>query len=113
MLRSRPRVFDSPLAMYWRKISLGRIPIVISAPMLRISGNTASDLLERVRGADRLALLAEAPIQTADDLALTEQDDEPFLDIARQPREPVHLEELVRAQSIRRLVGCLHGLGHG
>ena len=45
MFRSRPREFDGPFAMYWRKISLGRIPIVISAPMLRISGRTASDFL--------------------------------------------------------------------
>ena len=42
MFRSRPRELASPFAMYWRKISFGRTPIVISAPMLRMSGRTAS-----------------------------------------------------------------------
>ena len=52
--------------------------------------------LERVRGRDRLPFLTEAAIQPADHLALAEQDDEPLLDLAREPREVVHLEELVR-----------------
>ena len=42
MLRSRPRELEVPFAMYWRKISSGRTPTVISAPMLRMSGSTAS-----------------------------------------------------------------------
>jgi len=42
MLRSRPRELLVPFAMYWRKISSGRTPIAINAPMLRISGRIAS-----------------------------------------------------------------------
>ena len=52
--------------------------------------------LERVRGRDRLPFLPEAAIQTADHLALAEQNDEPFLDVAREPREVVHLESCWR-----------------
>ena len=53
--------------------------------------------LERVGGRDRLPFLAEAAIQAADHLALAEEDDEPLLDVARQPREVVHLEQLIPA----------------
>ncbi len=42
MLRSRPREFDSPLAMYWRNISFGLTPIAVSAPMFLMSGRIAS-----------------------------------------------------------------------
>ena len=84
--------------MYWRKISRGRTPIVVSAPMLRMSGSTASRPLERVGGRHRFPFLPEAAIKPADHLALAEQDDEPLLDVARQPREVIHLQELIRAQ---------------
>ena len=63
--------------------------------MLRISGRIASRALERVGGGDRLAFLAQASIEAADDLALPEQDDQPFFDLARQLHEVVHLEQLV------------------
>ena len=109
MLRSRPREFDVPFAMYWRKISRGRTPTVISAPMLRMSGSDRVAALERVGRRDRLPFLPEAAIQPADDLALAEQDDEPLLDVARQPREVVHLEQLVRGQARRTACGIARG----
>ena len=42
MFRSRPRELEVPFAMYWRKISSGLTPTVMSAPMFRISGRIAS-----------------------------------------------------------------------
>jgi hypothetical protein len=57
-------------------------------------------LLQRISGPDRLAFLAEAAIETADHLALAEEDDEPLLDLTRQPREPVHFEQLIAAQRV-------------
>ena len=68
--------------------------------MLRMSGRTASRPLERIGGRDRFPFLSEAAVEPADDLALAEEDDEPLLDVARQPREVVHLEQLIRAQRI-------------
>jgi hypothetical protein len=56
--------------------------------------------LQRVRRRDRLPLLAQVTVQSADDLALAKQDDEPLLDITRQPREVIHLEQLVARQSV-------------
>ena len=42
MLSSRPRVGESPLAMYWRRISTGVAPFTSIAPMLRMSGDMMS-----------------------------------------------------------------------
>ena len=58
--------------------------------------------LERIRGRDRLTFLSQTPIETADDLALAEEDDQSILDLAREPREVVHLEQLGGAQRIGR-----------
>ena len=55
--------------------------------------------IERIGGRDRLPLLAERSIEAADDLALAEQDHEPLFDVARQSREVIHLQKLVRSQS--------------
>src|SRR5919109_766729 len=50
--------------------------------------------LERVCCGNRFPLLAETAIETADDFTLTKQDDEPLLDLSREPRKVVHLEKL-------------------
>ena len=74
----------------------------MSAPMLRMSGSTAS------RRSSAYAVATDSPscprlrYEPADHLGLAEEDDETFLDIARQPREVVHLEKLIGAQRIRR-----------
>ena len=56
--------------------------------------------VERVGRRDRLAFLSEAAVETTDDFALTKEDDEPLLDFPREPREVVHLEELVAGQCV-------------
>jgi hypothetical protein len=56
--------------------------------------------IERIGRGYRLPLLPERSIEAADHLALAEEDHEPLFDVARQPREIVHLEQLVRTQSV-------------
>ena len=58
--------------------------------------------LERVGRRDGLPFLPQGAIETADDLALAEEDDEPLLDVAREPREVVHLQQLIAVQRIGR-----------
>ena len=82
-----------------RKISRGRTPIVVSAPMLRMSGQDGVASAPARRRCHRLPFLAEAAIEPADHLALTEEDDEPLLDVARQPGEVVHLQQLIRVRA--------------
>ena len=43
---ARPRVGESPLAMYWRTMSAGFAPATRIAPMLRMSGCTTSPCLK-------------------------------------------------------------------
>ena len=95
MLRSRPRELEVPLRHVLAE-DLARAHAdrhqrahVADERQHRVAP------LERVRGRDRLPFLPEAAIEAADHLALPEQDDEPLLDVARQPREVVHLEQLV------------------
>ena len=42
ILSSRPRVGESPLAMYWRRISSGVAPLTSIDPMLRMRGDMMS-----------------------------------------------------------------------
>ena len=94
MLSSRPRVGESPFAMYCLRISTGVAPFTSIEPRLRMSGERMSPPLERVGAAHRVGLLAERAKEPADDLRLPIEVHEPLLERAREPHPVVELEPL-------------------
>src|SRR5205085_1177974 len=57
--------------------------------------------IERVRGGDRLAFLAEGTIETADDFRLAEERDEALLERARESKVVIDFQKLIAAEAFR------------
>ena len=91
--RSRPPVGDPPRAMYCEKMSRGRTPRAISAPEVPDERRGDVTPRQRIRRRHRLALLAETAVETAHDLLLAIEDREPLLDVTRQARVGVELDD--------------------